>query len=243
MSKAKMENRALPKRFYRQVSLQQNERGWRLLLDGKTLRTPAKQALCIAHKPLAEAIAAEWEAQLEFVQPGTMPLMRLASLTIDRAPFDRAQWIDDMLRYGETDLVCYRLPSGDALGDAQRATFDPILAWLREAHGVALDVTDAILPIEQQPSALHRLQSLLMEASDAEITALAMLVPLLGSLVLALALWRNHLTIEQTLHAARLDETHHAAQWGEDAEAAAAWESKATDIRACDYYLTHSALK
>lgn len=243
MSKAKIENRVLPKRFYQLVSLQQTEQGWQVQLDGKTLKTPAKNPLCIATKTMAEAIAAEWDAQQECVQPESMPLMRLASLTIDRAALDRAAWIDDTLRYGETDLTCYRAPQSDALGKAQRATFDPILGWLAAEHGIAFAVTDGIMPIEQHPDALHRLQAVLMEARDAEMTALAMLVPLLGSVVLAVALWRSKLSVDEALHAARLDEMHHAAQWGEDAEAAAAWEAKARDIRACDFYLAHATAK
>jgi chaperone required for assembly of F1-ATPase len=238
MSKAKMENRVLPKRFYRAVAAQQLADGWGVALDGKVLKTPAKNALCVAAQTLAEAIAAEWDAQAEFVQPEAMPLMRLASLTIDRASADRAAWIDDMLRYGETDLLCYRAPAGEALGDEQRARFDPILHWLAEQYGIGLDVTDGIMPIAQHPDALVRLRALLMEANDAEITALAMIVPLLGSVVLAVALWKQHVALDDALIAARLDEIHHARQWGEDEEAQAFWALKEKDIRACAFFLT-----
>lgn len=240
MSKAKMENRPLPKRFYRTVAAQQLAEGWGVALDGKTLKTPAKQALCVAQKTLAEAIAAEWDAQQEFVQPEAMPLMRLASLAIDRAALDRAAWIDDMLRYGETDLLCYRASANEPLGEDQRLHFDPILQWLDETHGVHLHVTEGIMPIEQPADALHRLQALLMQASNDEVAALAMITPLLGSVVLAVALWKDAIAIDETLIAARLDEIHHARQWGEDEEAQALWASKEKDIRASYFYLRAS---
>lgn len=237
MSKAKMENRPLPKRFYRSVAAQQSADGWGIALDGKALKTPAKHALCVAAKALAEAIAAEWDAQQEYVQPETMPLMRLASLAIDRAAHDRAAWIDDMLRYGETDLVCYRAPAAEPLSEDQRLHFDPLLQWLAAEHGVHLQVTEGIMPIEQPQDALHRLQALLMQATNEEVTALAMMTPLLGSVVLTLALWKRFRDVDAVLIAARLDEIHHARQWGEDSEAQALWALKEKDIRACDFYL------
>jgi len=199
--------------------------------------------LCIANKALADAIAAEWDAQVDFIQPEHMPIMRLASLTIDRAAHDRAAWIDDMLRYGETDLLCYRAPEHEPLGVDQRTYFDPILQWLDQAHQIHFHVTDGIMPIEQPADALHRLQAIIMNASDAEITAMAMMTPLFGSVLLVLALWQGIIDIDMAVVAARLDEEHHARQWGDDMEARAAWAFKEKDIRASAFFLTHSALK
>jgi chaperone required for assembly of F1-ATPase len=115
------------------------------------------------------------------------------------------------------------------------------LHWLVETYHLTFQVTDGLMPIEQPADALHRLQSIIMQASDAEITALAMITPLLGSVLLAVALWQKHITVDAMIHTARLDETHHAKKWGEDEEARAAWVAKEKDIRACAFFLTHHA--
>src|SRR5690606_35605476 len=102
--KAKAENRALPKRFYTSAEARDGQ----ILLDGRVLKTSAKNPLYVAQHKLAEAVAAEWNAQAEFIDPDAMPLTRLLNIAIDRVPMDRAALIDDMVRYAETDLLCYR---------------------------------------------------------------------------------------------------------------------------------------
>lgn len=239
MSKAKMENRAKPKRFYATVAVQQDEAGWRIALDGRVLKTPAKHPLVLRNKTLAHAMAAEWDAQETWIDADAMPLMRLASITIDRVPQDRAALIDEIVRYAGTDLTCYLAPATEELGRRQRAAFTPLLEWAQQAHGLHFITTESIMPIAQPAATLHQLRLLVARANDAELAALALMVPLLGSAVIALALWQAHLSVEQALPMARLDEAYHDEQWGADAEAAASWAGKARDIRAAAEFLQH----
>jgi chaperone required for assembly of F1-ATPase len=242
MSKAKMENRALPKRFYRTAAAQPQGDGWHITLDGRVLKTPAKQPLLLRSKALAEAIAAEWDAQLDFIQSESMPLMRLASITIDRVPQDRAALIDEIVRYAGTDLLCYPAPATEELGKRQRAAFEPVLAWASQTLGLAFTTTESIMPVAQPEATLQRMHEMVTQASDAQLAALALITPLLGSALLALALWKGRLEVQQVIHAARIDEDYHAEQWGADAEAAAAWAAKEKDIRASAFFLTCNAL-
>lgn len=242
MSKAKYDNRVLPKRFYTAVTTEERDGGWVILLDGKPVKTPAKLPLSVAREALARAIVAEWDAQQEFINADAMPLTRLVSIARDRVPLDRAALLEDMLRYAETDLLCYRAAFAEKLGQLQAQHFDPILAWVRDAHGITLQVTDGIMPIEQPQTSVQKIGTLFSQANDGELAALAMMVPLVGSSLLALALWKGEIAIDRLLIAARLDETEQAHKWGEDEEARAAWEAKAKDIAASAFFLTHSAL-
>lgn len=54
------------KRFYKKVSTREAEdgNGWSVMLDYRTLKTPAKRALKLPNLFLAKAIAAEWEYQV-----------------------------------------------------------------------------------------------------------------------------------------------------------------------------------
>lgn len=239
MSKAKMENRALPKRFYLEAIAAPSGDGWAILLDSKPVKTMARQKLEIASKPVADAVAAEWREQKEFINPDRMPLTRLANIALDRAQLDRAAWIDDIARYAETDLVCYHAPGSESLGRLQRATFEPLLEWARVSYALDFTATDSIMPIMQSPVTLANARALVEQATDAQLAALAMMVPLLGSYLLAIALWKNRLEIDQALKAARLDEDLHAQKYGVDEEAAIAWANKEKDIRAAVFFLTH----
>ncbi len=240
MSKAKMENRALPKRFYLEAITAPSGEGWAILLDGRPVKTMAKQKLEIASKTIADAVAAEWREQKEFINPDLMPLTRLANITLDRVKLDRPLLLDDIARYAETDLVCYHAPGTESLGRMQHATFEPLLEWARVAYALDFTVTDSIMPIMQLPETLANARALVEQTTDAELAALAMMVPLLGSYVLSVALWKGRIDVDQALKAARLDETLHAEKYGEDSEAAIAWANKEKDIRASAFFLTHN---
>lgn len=240
MSKAKMENRTLPKRFYLEAMAAPSEKGWAILLDGKPVKTLARQKLEIASKAIADAVAEEWRAQKDFIDPDAMPLTRLCNITLDRVPADRALLIDDIARYAETDLVCYHAPGSEKLGRVQHATFEPLLEWARVAYALDFATTDGIMPIDQPPQTLANARALIEQTTDAELAGLALMVPLLGSYVLGVALWKRRLELDQALKAARLDEDLHAEKYGVDEEAAAAWAAKEKDIRAAAFFLTHN---
>lgn len=240
MSKAKMENKALPKRFYLEALAAPSGEGWGIFLDGKPVKTPARNTLHIADKAIADAVAEEWREQKDVIDPEAMPLTRLANITQDRVPVDRALLIDDIARYAETDLVCYHAPSSEKLGRLQHATFEPLLEWGRVAFALDFVATDSIMPIMQTPETLANARALIEQATDRELAALAMMVPLLGSYMLSVALWKGRIDVDQALKAARLDEDLHAEKYGVDEEAAAAWAAREKDIRASAFFLTHN---
>ena len=56
--------RPRPKRFYKSVAVTET---FGIALDGKTVKTPLKAPLVLPNRALAEAVAAEWEAQTEVI--------------------------------------------------------------------------------------------------------------------------------------------------------------------------------
>ncbi len=234
MSKAKAENRALPKRFYT-AALARDGRIW---LDGKELKTQGRKPL-ILPDALADAVAAEWQAQETHIDPEHMPLTRLANVAIDRAAIDRDAWLATIAAFGETDLLCYRDP---AIADRQASQFDPVLAWAAATHGIELACTESVLPLAQPATSQAALTALLQTASDSELTGLAMLVPLLGSAVLGVAVWQGQVPVEAAIAMARLDETAQAERWGPDDEAEALHAQKQKEIRAAAFFLTFKQL-
>ena len=239
MSKAKAENKALPRKFYERATFDPASGGFRILLDGKPLRTQGRNAMVIVSRLLAEAVAAEWDAQVVVIDPERMPLTRLVNLTIDRAAAEREAYVGNILAYARTDLLCYRSPE---IAERQGTMFNPVLQWAGRALGIHLLTTESLMPIDQPQASLDALAALLAGASDAEITGLAMMVPLLGSAILGIAVWQGELSAESAMELARLDETIQAEKWGRDEEAEAAWEHKRKDIAAAAFFLTCKGL-
>lgn len=237
---------AAPKRFYAAVDVQQNGDAFCIVLDGRNVRTPAGNLLACDSRALAEAIANEWRGQKETILTETMPLTRLLHVALDRVAQDRDALLQEIIRYGETDLVCYRVALTPGTNDEvqreiaaqQTHYFTPVLEWVKKAHGLEFEVTDGLMPVQQPEATLAILSELFAAADDDALAALSMLVPLLGSALLTLAVWQGEMDIEDALVAARIDEAAQEKKCGIDAEAAAKWAAKCFDARACAFFLT-----
>ncbi len=128
-------------------------------------------------------------------------------------------------------------PVGRGLAERQAATFTPILEWFALQHNLEFAVTDGILPIAQPPASLQKIAALFAAANAAELGALAMLVPMLGSALLAIAVWQGRVSVETALSAARLDENFQAEKWGMDVDTQKNWDAKCRDIRAAALFM------
>jgi chaperone required for assembly of F1-ATPase len=208
-----------PKRFYTEATTGEGDGGWRLLLDGRPAKTPGRNGLAFPTRALGEAIAAEWNAQAEFIDPREMPVTRIANSIIDGVVRDPAPVADDILKYAGSDLLCYRADAPTTLVDRQAALWDPILAWARDELGARLIMSEGIMHVRQPQTALAALRKALPVVDGWRIGATHVVTTLTGSALLAIALLHGRLTAEEAWHAAHVDEDFQIAQWGEDEEA------------------------
>jgi chaperone required for assembly of F1-ATPase len=248
MSNAKTKKKPLPKRFYERAVCEPMDGGFVITLDGKKVRTPQQKLLHCASQQLAQQIVAEWNAQVGVIDTDTMPLTRLLNIALDRVPADRAALLTDIAGYAETDLLCYHAPepqdaaiidtAAQELAALQMQHFTPILQWLDARYGMRFQVTQGVMPVAQPAEAIQTLAELFSAADDHTLAALSMMVPLLGSALLALAIWKGGIAVEVALVAARLDEAVQEKHWGADPQLARQWNAKCRDVRAAAFFLT-----
>jgi chaperone required for assembly of F1-ATPase len=210
---------ALPKRFYKDVAVTDEGGGARLLLDGKPVRTPGKAPLAVPTKTLAEAIAEEWRAQGEHIEPRTMPLTKLANSAIDGVAGRTATVIDDIMAHAGADLLCYRASGPERLLAAQAAHWDPIVAWAKEALDAPLNLAEGVVHVAQPDASLAAIRKELEGLDAFALAALHVMTSLTGSALLALAVAKKRLEPDAAWDAAHVDEDFQISQWGEDAEA------------------------
>lgn len=223
----------LAKRSYKQVTTDAGGgEGTALKLDGKPVRTPGKAALRLPTPALAEAVAEEWRAQGERIDPLTMPLTRLANSTIDGVVGREQAVIDDIMAHAGSDLVCYRAGGPDGLVKAQAMHWDPVLAWAKAALGAPLMLAEGVGHVGQPDTSLDRLRQALVGREAFSLAALHVMTALTGSALLALAVAQGRLTPEQAWEAAHVDEDWQIGKWGEDAEAAQRRENRWRDFAA-----------
>ena len=206
----------LRKRFYQTVSVGSGEGGTHTIaLDGKPVRTPARNWLAAPSAALAEAIAAEWGAQADAIDPAAMPFTRIANTIIDAVAIAREEVAAEVRKYLGSDLLCYRAERPDALIARQSAHWDPILAWARDALGAHFVVTTGITHVAQPPEAIAAAARAIPQ-DPWKLGAVSVVTTLSGSALLALALAAGATTREAAWAAAHVDEDWNAEFWGHD---------------------------
>src|SRR5260370_20721540 len=208
--------------------------------DGKTMRTPCGRQGVAPRREIAEAIAAEWEAQQETIDPLTMPLTRFANSVVD-AVVDRVEAvIDDVAKYFGSDLLFYRAGHPEALVAREAAHWDPIVFLAADALGAHFILAEGIVHVRQPGSAIAAARAAL--PTDAwSIAALHVVTTLTGSALLALALMRGVIDQDQAWAAAHVDEDWNIEQWGRDEEVAARRAARRVDFRAAAAVLNSTA--
>jgi chaperone required for assembly of F1-ATPase len=203
---------------------------FRILLDGKPARTPAKRVLDLPTRTFAEAVAAEWAAQREHIDPGTMPLTRLVCSAVDGVRGREGEVREEIGKYAASDLLCYRASGPLPLVRRQTELWDPVLVWGRDVLGVSLIVTTGVMPVTQPETARTVLARTLADHDPFTLAALYVMTTLMGSALLALAHAHGQLGLEEAWAAAHVDEDWQISQWGEDAQAAARRERRWVDV-------------
>ena len=225
------------KRFYKDAGVTAAGGGYGVTLDGRAIRTPARLNLTLPTRPLADAVAGEWIAQGDEVEPETMPMMRLASTAIDRVAPQRNGVIDEIAGYARTDLLCYRADTPESLVARQAAIWQPLLDWAALELDAALAVTSGVIPIDQPEDAVAALRSAVAENDEFALAGLHGLTTVTGSLVVALAVRDGRVTVEDACAASFLDEEWQAEVWGRDLEAEARRARLREDIGAVGRFL------
>lgn len=204
------------KRFWNDATITQENGGWSVKLDGRTVKTPAKAGLILPTKTMAQAVAAEWHAQKDEINPLSMPFTRSANAAIDKVRIQRAEVADMLAAYGDADLVCYRADSPDTLVARQAAEWNPFLDWAADRFGARLLPRTGILHESQDAYALALLSDEVHMLSDFSLAAFHDLVGLTGSLILGFAAAKDAFPLPRIWAASRLDELWQEEQWGVD---------------------------
>lgn len=218
---------SLARRFYQHAAATP-EQG--VALDERTLRTPGGAIFTAPTATLAQAIAAEWEAQGEQIVPASMPLTQLAFAALDWTPKSRDKLADYVAAYAETDLLCHRAESPADLAERQAAAWDGLLDWCAATIGAHLPVVTGVLAAAGHEGEVAKVRAAAAAQDDFRLTALAQATGLAGSAVIALALLYGAVTPEAAFEAAALDDLWGQERWGADAEARARLDSQRAEF-------------
>ncbi|MCP4070574.1 MAG: ATPase [Hyphomicrobiales bacterium] len=220
----------LPKRFYKEVTILEEPEDedaalvgamqFAIHLDGRKIKTPARNALLFPNIKSARIVAEEWEAQKDTIDAATMPANRLVNTAIDGIAIDAQAVVEDMLKFASSDLLCYRASSSPGLIELQKENWDPVLDWIADEYGASFETTRSLIQIDQPKESVTLISVALRRWQDPiTIAALHTFTVLTGSVILALAIAAGEYTAAQAWQIAHVDEDWNINTWGEDHEA------------------------
>ena len=207
------------KRFWREVAIDAEHV---VRLDDRPVRTPGRTPLALPSAALADAVADEWRAVGDTIDPRTMPLTGLANAAIDRVAPDVEGFARGIAAYADSDLFYYRADQPPELAERQAAAWDPLLDWARERYDVHFEPVAGIVHHAQPAATVQRLSDAVAARNAFELVPLSPLVTITGTLVGSLALAERAIDADTLWDAAHVDEDWQAEHWGEDSLAAQA---------------------
>ncbi|RVU34676.1 ATPase [Hwanghaeella grinnelliae] len=212
------------KRFYKKAAAEPvagMDGLYQVVLDGRPIKSPAKADLILPGKALAEAVADEWEAQGEKIQPAAMPLMTYVSTAVDRVEPQREAVAAEIASFAASDLLCYRADRQPDLVEKQEAAWTPMLQWAENRFGGSFTVTNGIMPVAQPNTTLMLVAREVGRLDSFQLTALHTMTTAMGSLILGFSVFDAHKTPDEAFELSLIDEDHQADLWGRDEEAEA----------------------
>ena len=225
------------KRFWKTAEAVQGNGGWGVELDGRPIKTPARVTLEVPTEALADAIAEEWAAVEDNIDPRAMPLTGLANAAIDRIAPAKEAFAAGIAKYAEADLACYRAEGPTALVERQTCGWDPLLAWARRRYDVDFVTTEGIIHVPQPAATVERLAHEVATLDPFRLAGLSSLVTLGGSLLAGFSVLEGAKPAEDAWAAVSIDDSWQLEQWGADAEAEAALDARRRDFIAAAEFL------
>lgn len=207
------------KRFWKTTDCEKVDGGYRITLDGRSVKTPAKAELVVPTLGMAQAMVSEWDAQEGKIDPATMPVTRSANAAIDKVSIQFAEVADMLAEYGGSDLLCYRADSPDELVSRQNNAWNPLLDWAEKTLGARLEPITGVVFQPQSSEAMSTLTQKVHGLDNFELAAFHDLVSLSGSLVIGFAAVHELHTVHDLWALSRIDETWQEEQWGIDEDA------------------------
>ncbi len=210
------EARQFQKRFYKQVSISDDNR---VLLDDRVVKTPMKAALALPNRALAEAVAREWSDQVDQINPAQMRITKLANTAIDRVATERMKMLGEIVQYSGSDLVCYRALSPERLVRRQAEFWDPVITFVNVRLGASFKATTGVVHSQQDAETLLLFGKHVESLDPFKLVAFHHAMAQTGSALLTCMMLEHAIDQDAAWHVAMLDEEYQSEEWGRDDEA------------------------
>ena len=226
------------KKFWKTVKVKKKScNTYEILLDENVLKTPMKKRLTILNSKIAQEIKKEWNQDTSVLDTDAMIFYGIISTSIDKIINNRMSYINDILSFIDTDLICYRAEEPNDLVQWQNKNWDPILLKVEKYINNKVDIFKGIMPSKQKKEIKFKITTFLTKFSDLEIIVLHRITNITRSVFLSLCILNNDVIKEKAFELSHLDELWQAENWGYEEEASINREKVNFELNRTMYFL------
>ena len=207
------------KKFWKIVQVKKKlKNSFEILLDKRILKTPMQKDLIFSNYKIAKETSLEWDIDEKEINTENMVFYGLISTAIDKISNDKVSYIENVLGFINTDLICYRADGPNELVDLQNSSWNPIISFIKKYIDVELKFFIGVMPSKQSLEIFNRLKTLINSFSDIEISALHRMTNLTGSIFISICILKGDVLKNEAFALSFLDELYQAKNWGIEQE-------------------------
>ena len=207
------------KKFWKIVQVKKKlKNSFEILLDKRILKTPMQKDLIFSNYKIAKETALEWDIDEKEINTENMVFYGLISTAIDKISNDKVSYIENVLGFINTDLICYRADGPNELVDLQNSSWNPIISFIKKYLDVEVKFFTGVMPSKQSFEIFIRLKTLINSFSDIEISALHRMTNLTGSIFISICILKGDVLKNKAFELSFLDELYQAKNWGIEQE-------------------------
>ena len=226
------------KKFWEKVSIKKiSSDSFCVMLDKRILKTPLKRELVLPNLNLAQEIVKEWDQDSKKINTESMIFYGLISTSLDKIIDNKNLYINDILDYIDTDLICYRAENPKELVELQKNKWDPIILLLEKYIGTKVEVFQGVLPKKQHATVHLKLNNIVNQSDIFEISALHRITNITGSIFLSLCVLKKDISKNEVFELSFLDELWQAENWGFDQETSQKRKEISIELNRCISFL------
>ncbi|XP_011306059.1 ATP synthase mitochondrial F1 complex assembly factor 2 [Fopius arisanus] len=206
---------ATVKRFYRRTNILGSGDKFEITLDQRKLKTPKGNVFEVSSKPLALAVAMEWESQDDTINRSNMHLTALCSTLLDNPhQYSRIDIVNYISNYLETDTVLFQSNDTEELFKLQTDKWDPVIQWFCDKYQVDITKTTSISPPIIPPGTKDKLIRHFASYDYPALIGFMYGVDVLKSVILMMAVCERFINVEEAVKLSRLEEEFQISHWG-----------------------------
>jgi len=219
------------KKFWETIEIKKkSSKEFYILLDDKKLKTPLKNELVLSNYLMAKEVLKEWDQSSDIIKTDDLVFYGLLSTAIDRVREEKNSYINDIINFIDTDLICYRADNPIDLVSFQNKHWDPVIILIEKYINNNVGVFKGVMPSQQNSKVHHKIKNLVVGLNDVQISVLHRITNLIGSVFLALCILKKDLSNKQAFELSFLDELWQAENWGYEEDASAKRKKIRTEL-------------